>query len=104
MQGDSNGLQSRLARGIFLQTYRVNRNLNVNSVRNPPAEEIEITPAMVEAGIDAIFGVRGVVDGIGFFSARDLAIEVYLAMRRRAIVEPRTTRQGDPTPIKKGDG
>jgi len=46
---------------------------------NPPVE-IEITPEMIDAGEETIWGVVGDADLGGFFSARDLAISVFRAM------------------------
>jgi hypothetical protein len=51
--------------------------------RKPEADsidEIEITPEMVEAGESVILGVVGGADLGGFFSAADLAREVFEAM------------------------
>lgn len=45
--------------------------------------EIEITPEMIEAGSKAILEEIGGADLGGFFSAPDLAVEVYRAMRRQ---------------------
>ena len=44
--------------------------------------EIEVTPEMIGAGAEAILREVGGADLGGFFSARDLAAQVYLAMRR----------------------
>jgi len=43
---------------------------------------VEITPAMLEAGEEAIWGLIGGYDLGGHFSASRLAKEVYLAMKR----------------------
>jgi len=45
-----------------------------------PVEEIEITPAMLDAGEETILGEVGGAPLGGFFSARDLARQVYEAM------------------------
>lgn len=42
--------------------------------------DIEVTPEMIEAGADAILSRVGGADLGAFFSAEDLAVEVYLAM------------------------
>jgi hypothetical protein len=45
------------------------------------ADEIEITPEMIDAGEDQILGEVGGVEGLGgYFSARELACAVYRAM------------------------
>jgi len=51
--------------------------------------EIEVTPAMVEAGEEVILAQVGGADLGGAFSARDLAAEVYRAMYDlRAVQSP----------------
>lgn len=50
---------------------------------NPSAEEIEITPEMIDAGEKATFYELGGADLEGVFSAADLAVKVYRAMQRR---------------------
>lgn len=47
------------------------------------SNEIEITPAMIDAGEDAILSEVGGADLGGYFSARELACQVYRAMQRR---------------------
>lgn len=42
----------------------------------------EITPAMMNAGKDALFSVSGIVEGVGFFDADELVEKVYRAMAR----------------------
>jgi hypothetical protein len=42
-----------------------------------------ITPAMIEAGVDAVLGQIGGYELDGLFSARDLALKVFLAMSGR---------------------
>ena len=49
--------------------------------RLPLKDEIEITDAMIEAGVDAIWSLPGSGAIAGFFSASDLACRVYWAMR-----------------------
>ena len=44
------------------------------------ADEVEITPEMIDAGADAILCVVGGADLGGFFSAQELAARVYRAM------------------------
>ena len=46
--------------------------------------DVEITPEMIEAGEHVILGEVGGADLGGYFSARDLAVEVFLAMTRTA--------------------
>jgi hypothetical protein len=48
-----------------------------------PEDEIELTPEMIEAGEDAIWGELRVPELGPDFSARDLAIAVWLAMDQR---------------------
>ena len=49
-----------------------------------PAREdgIEITPEMIEAAVEIIWGELGGAELGGLFSASDLASSVYLAMER----------------------
>lgn len=49
--------------------------------RDNHSGNIEITPEMIAAGEDAILCVVGGADLGGFFSARDLAERVFLAMK-----------------------
>lgn len=49
-------------------------------------EEIEVTAEMIEAGEEAILSHPGVCDGIGYFSVRELAMKVFLAMNSRRCV------------------
>ena len=51
-----------------------------NPSRDRPADEIEVTPEMIEAGEYAILSEIGGVQIGGLFSARDLAASVYRAM------------------------
>jgi len=44
-------------------------------------DEIKITHEMIEAGEDAVLSCVGGADLGGYFSARDLAVAVFLAMR-----------------------
>jgi len=62
---------------------------NMSNVHSPcadsvgtgaPAEEIEVTPAMIEAGADALRDVLCVVELPPEFSADELAVSVYRAM------------------------
>lgn len=47
-------------------------------------DEIEVTPEMIEAGVQALLSEPGGVnDGIGFFSPPDLATRIFLAMLSR---------------------
>jgi hypothetical protein len=46
-------------------------------------EEIEVTPAMIEAGADAIVSRISEEDIFNFYSPEDLAIAVYRAMDER---------------------
>ena len=53
--------------------------------------EFEITPEMIDAGEQAILERVGGRDLGGYFSARQLAVEVYRAMRsmqRRVALDP----------------
>ena len=45
-----------------------------------PGNELEVTPAMIEAGAEAIMGRVGGADLGGYFSPLDLAGEVFRAM------------------------
>jgi hypothetical protein len=49
-----------------------------------PGQEIEITPEMVEAGADVLLGEFGGDGSNHFWSAPDLAREVYRAMTKAA--------------------
>jgi hypothetical protein len=62
-------------------------------IANAEAElgEIEVTDAMIAADEDAILRQVGGADLGGYFSARDLAVEVYRAMaslRRSGPIRP----------------
>jgi len=57
-------------------------SLDRAGIANADVLEVEITPEMIEAGEGVILGAVGGADLGGYFSARDLAAEVYLAMAR----------------------
>jgi len=71
---------------IHLGTIRLTYPIqDVESGRDRPAtepiDEIEITPEMIEAGESVILSEVGGADLGGWFSASDLAVRVFLAMR-----------------------
>jgi hypothetical protein len=53
----------------------------------PPLTEVEITPAMIDAGEDVLLGTIGGPLEIVWYP-RDLAVKVFLAMARLATSPP----------------
>ena len=51
----------------------------------PGESEIEVTPAMIEAGVAVIFSTEGVAPLGVHFAADELAVEVYRAMDARRL-------------------
>ena len=62
----------------------------------PEPTKAEITAEMITAGEEVILGEVGGADLGGYFSARDLARRVYLAMRERETPKPREPVQRRP--------
>ena len=54
---------------------------NRQGTADRPANEIEITPEMIEAGQDAVWSTPGAMEAAGLFSSEDLVCRVYSAMR-----------------------
>jgi hypothetical protein len=61
-----------------------------------PEQEFEILPAMIEAGEDVVLSEIGGADLGGYFSARDLAGKVYLAMVAAAALTPAGPQKQNP--------
>ena len=69
------------------------RDVDKSRIANATTEadehgEIAITPEMIEAGEGIILGELGGLDLPGFLSAREMATQVYQAMRRLAQANP----------------
>jgi hypothetical protein len=90
-------------RGITPLTYRVKKHTSTDVSATKvetgvPWAEIEVTPAMIEAGEDVLLGALGGAVSTVFWFPRELAIEVYRAMdiaRRKERNRPlRRNREG----------
>jgi len=60
---------------------------------------VEITPEMADAGETAVYSFPGVSEGIGYFSGRDLAASVFLAMYRAMVTTGMETPNQNCEPI-----